>query len=103
MGIASSRNCLFLQKLDGYFGKFTNAEITALQVQGDFGDNLGVRKVTKTKNRRLWSKMGKSKAIVSDMKDTIRNTFVKMANALSGCEGDISDIAKLREVGICFN
>ena len=74
-------------KLDGYFGKFLNAEISALQAQGNSGGHLAARRVIETKNQRLEIKMGKSKAIVSDVKYAIRNTFAKMANALSGFEG----------------
>ena len=74
-------------KLDGYFGKLQKSEIEALQVQGDFGGHLEVRKVNKTKNRWLGGKMGKFKAAVSDVGDTIRNTFARMANALSGSDG----------------
>ena len=45
--------------------------------------------------------MEKLKAIISDMGDTVRNTFVKMANALTGCEwakintGELRDVEKL--------
>ena len=53
------------------------SEIGATQVQGDFADHLEVSKVNKSKNQRLGGKMGGSKSIISAMKDTIRNTFVK--------------------------
>ena len=46
--------------------------------------------------------MGKFKAIVSDMEDTIRNTFVEMAHSLSGSEGSEVNIAKLRDVEMVF-
>ena len=36
-------------KLDGYFGKLRKSEIHALQIQGDFGGNLAVRKVVERK------------------------------------------------------
>ena len=74
-------------KLAGYIGKLLNAKITALQLQGDFGGHLDMKKVTNTQNQRLEIKMGEFKAIVSGMKDTIRNTLAEMGNALSGCEG----------------
>ena len=48
-------------KLGGYFAKLQKSQMAALQAQGDFADHLEVRKVAKTKNRRLGSKMGKSK------------------------------------------
>ena len=67
-----------------------------MQSQGDFGDHLEVREVNKTKNRRLEGETGQSKAIVSDMKDTIRNTLAGMANALSGSKGAEIDAEKLR-------
>ena len=74
-------------KTGEYFGKLQKSEIEAHQVQGDFGGYLEERKVNKAENRRLWSKMGKSKAIVSDMEERIRSTFARMANARSGCDG----------------
>ena len=74
-----------------------------MQAQWDFVDRLEVRKVRKNKNQRLESKMGKSKTIVSDMRDTIRNTLVGMANALSGSEGAKIDTGKLRDVGRLFH
>ena len=80
-----------------------NSQIDVLQVKGNFGDHLEVRKVNKTKNQRLESKMGKSKTTVSDVGDTIRNTFVRMANALSGSEGAKIDAWKLRDVGRLFH
>ena len=48
------------------------------------------------------SKMGNFKAIVSDVKDAIRNTFVKMANALSGRDGARNESGKLKEIEILF-
>ena len=56
-------------KLGEYFGKLRNAKITALQTQGDSGERLGLGKLRK-ENRRLMSKMGISKANVSDVGDT---------------------------------
>ena len=47
--------------------------------------------------------MGESKAIVADMRDTIRNTFVRMANALSGSGGAKIDTAELRGVERSFH
>ena len=75
-----------------------NSQIDVLQVKGNFGDHLEVRKVNKTKNQRLEGKMGKSETIVSGVKDTIRNTSARMANALSGSEGAKIDTVKLRDV-----
>ena len=51
------------EKLDEYFGKLQKSEIETPQAQGDFADHLEVRKVNKTKNRRLESKMGGSKRL----------------------------------------
>ena len=56
-------------------------------MQGNFGGHVEVRKVNKSKNRRFGGKMEKSKSIVSGTGDTIRDTFVGMANALSGSDG----------------
>ena len=51
------------------FGKLQKAEIEAMQVQGDFwGGDMAVRKVAGTKNQRLMGTMGKSRAIIPDMK-----------------------------------
>ena len=36
--------------------------------------------------------MRSSKAIVSGVKETIRNTFAEMAHALSGCEGAENEV-----------
>ena len=44
-------------KLDAYLGKLQKSQMEALQVQGDIGDHLEVRKVAKTKNRWLQSKI----------------------------------------------
>ena len=43
--------------LGEYFGKLQKSQISALQAHGDFGCHLEVRKVTKSKSRRLESKM----------------------------------------------
>ena len=44
--------------------------------------------------------MGTSEAIVSDVKDTIRNTFAIMTNALSVSERAKIDTVELRDVEI---
>ena len=69
-------------KLDEYFGELRKAEIEVMQTQGDFVGNLAVREVARTKNQRLMSKMGQSEAIISDMKDTIRNSLLRLANTI---------------------
>ena len=46
-------------------------------------------------------RMGNSEADVSDMKDTIRNTFAKMAKSLSG-RGDQNDVGELGDVEMLF-
>ena len=61
-----------------------------------------VGKVAKIKNQRIMGKMGNYKAIVSDVKETIQNTFVKMANALTGCGGTKNDVGKLKEIERSF-
>ena len=72
-------------------------------MQGDFGDHVEVRKVTKTKNRMLGSKMGELKTTVSDVKDSILNNFASVANALSGSEGVKLEVGKLRDVERLFH
>ena len=57
-------------KLDEYFWEMRKAQIVALQMQGDFGDHLDVRKVTKSKSPRLQGN-GKSKSVISEMGNTI--------------------------------
>ena len=69
---------------------------------GDFGDHLEVRKATKAKNRRLGREIGKSKTIVSDVGDSVRNTSVRMAHALSGSEGAKLEVGQLRDVERLF-
>ena len=83
-------------KLDEYFGKLRNAKIAALQAHGDFGNHLEARKVTKTKNRRLESKMEKSKAIVSAMKDTMQILLRKWRTIFPEFEFANNDIGRLR-------
>ena len=54
---------------------------------GRFRAPFGSSKSEQSQKSKVREKMGKSKAIVSDVRDTIRNTFVGMAAALSGSEG----------------
>ena len=74
-------------KLGGYFGNCENRRLRPCKRREISGAILEVRKVNNAKNRWLGIKMEKFKAIVSDLGDTIRNTFVRMANSLSGSEG----------------
>ena len=46
--------------------------------------------------------MENRKAIVSDVKEAIRNAFVKIANALSGCEGSKNKVGGLKEIERLF-
>ena len=43
-------------ELNEYFGKLQNSEIEIMQMKGDFGSNLPVRKVTKEKSNDCESK-----------------------------------------------
>ena len=43
-------------KSDEYFRKLRKAEIEGLKMQGDFGENVAVRKVAKTKIKDRWEK-----------------------------------------------
>ena len=47
--------------------------------------------------------MGKYKTIIADMKDTTRNTFLRIVNALSRSEMDKVPVGKLRGVGELFH
>ena len=89
-------------KLDGYFGKLQKAQIEVLQMQGGCGENLAVRKVMESKNRRLMIKMGKYKAIISDMEDTIRNSLLRGANTIAGWPGNKIDFGNSKEIENCF-
>ena len=90
--------CCAYAKLDAYFGKLRKAGVEARQMKGDFGKNLAVRNVAKTKNRRLMSKMEKSKAIISDMEDAIQNSLLRVADTISGCPGEKIDFENLKEI-----
>ena len=68
--------------------KIAKAEIEILQLQGDSGENTAVKKVMDSKNQRLMGKMGKFKAIISDMQDTIRNSLLRAVNTISGGSGN---------------
>ena len=70
-------------------------------MQRDFGGHLGVMGVVETKNQRLMSKMEKSKAIISDMEDTIQNSLLRAANTISGGSGDKIDFGISGEIEKC--
>ena len=55
-----------------------------------------------TKNQRLMSQMGKFKAIISDMGDTIPNSLLRVENTISGCPGNRSDFGNLKGIEKCF-
>ena len=78
---------MLTQNWKGIFGKFQKAEIEAMQAQVDFAEHLEVGGSREKENQRLMSEMWNFKAIFLDMGDKIRNTFAKMANALSRCDG----------------
>ena len=82
-------------KLDEYFGKLRKAEIGARQTHRDFGGNSAVRKGSGTENPTMLSKMEKSKAIISGMKDSIRNSLLRAGDTISGCSKTIPNIEKL--------
>ena len=56
-----------------------------------FGGNSAVRKVINTKTANA-KKNGKSKSIIADMVDTIRNTLLRAANTISGRYGEKRDL-----------
>ena len=55
-------------------------------VGGGWG-SFGSSKSYQNQKSTVVEQNGKFKMIVSDMKDTIRNTFASMGNALSGIDG----------------
>ena len=71
-----NRHCVFplvpadcdYAKLDEYFVKLRNAEITALRLHGDFGEYSEVSKVEKSKNRRLMGKWEIQKRVLRTWK-----------------------------------
>ena len=54
-------------KLNEYFGKLRDVKIEVLQLQGDFGGDLSVRKVSRPNRQRVKSTMGISKSVISEM------------------------------------
>ena len=74
-----------------------------LKAQGDFGDHSEVRKVTNRKTRRTQGEMNRFKTIISEMRNTIQNTFVKMVNVLSRIDVGQITAGKLRGVGKLYN
>ena len=95
MAFSEKHHCVFplaptscaYTKLNEYFGKLRGLGIEDLQVQGDFGGNLSVREVLRKKHQRLPSKMKRRKTAISDMGDMIRNTLLRVVNAISDCSG----------------
>ena len=67
-----------------------------MQTQGDFGENLAVVEVAKSKNPRLMRKWRNPKAIISDTKDAIRNSLLRVANTISGFAGIKNDFERSR-------
>ena len=72
-------------------------------MQGDLGGNLDVRKVSKTINPMMLSKMGKRKAIIPDMEDSIRNSLLRVADNISGCSGNKKRFRILKEIGRLYH
>ena len=85
-------------KLNEYFGKLRNSKIEVLQLQGDFGCNLSVREVLRAGKQRLNSKIGSADTAISETKDMIRNTLLRVVNTTSGCYGDANDLVGLRRL-----
>ena len=71
-------------------------------MQGGFVGNFTVRKVAKSKNQRLMRKMGKFKAIISDMEDAIQNSRLRVVDTISGCPGNENDLGNSKEITNCF-
>merc|ERR1712112_14123 len=53
-------------KLNDYFWEIKQEQIEVSQAQGDFGDHLEVRKVTKSKSHKLHGKVEKCKSVISE-------------------------------------
>ena len=64
---------------------------------------MAAGKVSKTKNPRLMSKMGKFKAIISDMGDKIQNSLLRVDGSISGCVGYKIDFGNLKEIKKLFH
>ena len=67
-------------------------------MHGGFGGNSAVRKVSETENPTMLSKMEKSKAIISGMKDPIRNSLLRAGDTISGCSKKRFRISKNWEI-----
>ena len=71
------------------FGELRGLEIEV--PQGDFGENLSVRQVLRTKQKRLRSIIRISKTAISEMKDMGRNTLLRVADTISGFSGELNN------------
>ena len=90
-------------KLDEYFGELRKAEIEALQTQGDFGGEIWrLGRLWRPKSK-IGGKMGKFKAVIPGMKDTVRNSLLQVAKTISGCVGCKNDFGNLKEIGKLFH
>ena len=66
-------------------------------------DHLDVRKVAKSKSRKLQGKVEKCKSIIPEIENVIQNTFTRMINLLSGREIEKVDVWKLRDIEKLYN
>ena len=48
------------------------------------------------KKQRLQGKMGSSEAMISEMEDKIRNTFLRSVNRIDGCSGAENDMRGIK-------
>ena len=55
------------------------------------------------KNQRFQGKMESHEAIISEMKDAIRNTILRVVNTISGCFGDKDDMWNLMGILKLYN
>ena len=90
-------------KLNGYFRKLRNAKIEVLQTQGGFGENLLIRKVLRPNQQRTQSKMGSFETAISEMKQMVQNTLMRVMGIISGCSEGQSNTMKFREIGELAN
>ena len=83
----------------GIFGKCKKAQIEVLQAPGGFRVPFGSPECSKKQKSAIARKMGKSKNDNSGYGNTMRNTFARLVNALSGIEMDKITVVKLMGVG----
>ena len=88
-------------KLDGYFGKLRNAEISALQMQGYFGEYLDLRKVAKSKPK-INEQNGKSPIDCFGRERRNSKHFCENGERAFGMRGSRDDVGELKAIERLF-